>query len=224
MNVEIHQSWKEVLTPEFEKPYFPAIKQFLLLEREQGHTMYPKGGDIFNAFNTTPLPAVKVVIIGQDPYHGPGQAHGLSFSVPDGVPQPPSLKNIFKEIYQDLGIAIPTSGNLTSWAEQGVLLLNAILTVRASTPASHRKSGWETFTDAVIHTISEQKEGVIFLLWGKFAQDKAGLIDHSKHAVLTAPHPSPFSVHRGFFGCKHFSKTNQLLRQMGKEPIDWTLT
>ncbi|MBX2846052.1 MAG: uracil-DNA glycosylase [Saprospiraceae bacterium] len=223
MDVQIHASWKEVLAQEFQKPYFPAIKSFLMAERAAGHVIFPSGPNIFNAFNTTPFPKVKVVILGQDPYHGPGQAHGLSFSVLDDVKQPPSLKNIFKEVHADLGHSIPNHGNLTPWAEEGVLLLNAILTVRAHSPASHRNCGWETFTDAVIHTISLQSTGVVFLLWGKFAQEKVGLIDQSKHAVLTAPHPSPFSAHKGFFGCKHFSKTNTLLQQMGKAPINWAL-
>ena len=223
MKVEFHDSWQEVLQTEFDQAYFSLIKGFIIRERKLGHTFYPEGQNIFNAFNSTPFDQVKVIILGQDPYHGPGQAHGLSFSVPNGIKPPPSLKNIFKEIHQDLGLPIPDHGNLSKWADQGVLLLNAILTVRAHSPASHSKSGWATFTDAVIRTLSDQREHLIFLLWGKFAQQKSQLIDDEKHTILTAPHPSPFSVHRGFFGCGHFSKVNQILRQRGENGIDWQL-
>jgi uracil-DNA glycosylase len=223
MDVQIEQSWKEVLQQEFTKPYFQQIITFLKTEKASGKIIYPPGGLIFNAFLQTPFNEIKVVVLGQDPYHGPGQAHGLSFSVPDNVKPPPSLVNIFKELQQDVGLPIPQNGNLTSWAKQGVLLLNAVLTVSARDAASHAKIGWMHFTDAVIKTISQQKEGVIFLLWGKFAHDKQGLIDETKHYVLKAAHPSPFSADKGFFGCKHFSKTNELLIQQGKEPIDWSL-
>lgn len=221
MDVQIEPSWKERLQHEFTKPYFQQIITFLKTEKASGKIIYPPGGLIFNAFLQTPFNEVKVVILGQDPYHGPGQAHGLSFSVPDNVKPPPSLVNIFKELQQDVGLPIPQNGNLTSWAKQGVLLLNAVLTVSARDAASHAKIGWMHFTDAVIKTISQQKEGVIFLLWGKFAHDKQGLIDETKHYVLKAAHPSPFSADKGFFGCKHFSKTNKLLIQQAKTPIDW---
>lgn len=220
---KIESSWLEALKEEFEKPYFADIKQYLLHERQAGKTVYPPGSLIFNAFNLTPFDKVKVVILGQDPYHGPGQAHGLSFSVPKGIAQPPSLVNIFKEIKDDLGIAPPNHGNLEHWAKQGILLLNAFLTVRANEPASHSKIGWEHFTNAVIKKLSEEKDGLIFLLWGKFAQNKESLIDDFKHHILKAAHPSPFSVHYGFYGCKHFSKTNQILENKGLEPIDWNL-
>lgn len=223
MDIQIEHSWKQVLQPEFSKPYFQQIITFLKTEKAKGKTIYPPGGLIFNAFAQTPFDKVKVVILGQDPYHGPGQAHGLSFSVPDGVTPPPSLINIFKELKQDIGMPMPHTGNLTAWAKQGVLLLNAVLTVSARDAASHTKIGWMNFTDAVIRTISEQKEGIIFLLWGRFAQEKQTLIDETKHHVLKAAHPSPFSADKGFFGCKHFSKTNQLLIQEGKTLINWQL-
>ena len=222
INPEIEQSWKVVLLKEFNKDYFIKLKQFLLDEKKH-HSIYPKGKDIFNAFNYTSFDRVKVVILGQDPYHGMGQAHGLSFSVPDGVKQPPSLKNIFKEIASDLNLPLPETGNLSPWAKQGVLLLNATLSVRVKQAGSHQKKGWEEFTDSVIQNISQKKEGVIFLLWGHFAQDKAELIDKNKHHILTAPHPSPFSVYRGFFSCKHFSKTNKLLAEQGLKEIDWKI-
>ncbi len=222
INPNIEQSWKVVLLEEFNKDYFIKLKQFLLDEKKH-HSIYPKGKDIFNAFHYTPFDRVKVVILGQDPYHGIGQAHGLSFSVPDGVKQPPSLKNIFKEIASDLNLPLPETGNLSPWATQGVLLLNATLSVRVKQAGSHQKKGWEEFTDSVIQNISQKKEGVIFLLWGRFAQDKAELIDKNKHHILTAPHPSPFSVYRGFFGCKHFSKTNKLLAEQGLKEIDWKI-
>jgi uracil-DNA glycosylase len=224
MDVKIEASWKEVLKEEFTKPYFLEIVTFLKTEKALGKTIYPPGPLIFNAFNQTPFNKVKVVILGQDPYHGPGQAHGLSFSVPNGIKPPPSLVNIYKEIHTDIGIAMPSEyGNLTKWAEQGVLLLNAVLTVRANEPASHSKIGWMDFTNAVISKISNEKESVVFLLWGKFAQDKQILIDETKHFVLKAAHPSPFSADKGFFGCKHFSKTNALLVKQGLSPIDWKL-
>jgi uracil-DNA glycosylase len=225
MDVKIEPSWHEVLKSEFTKPYFLEIVTFLKIEKNAGKTIYPPGPLIFNAFNHTPFDKVKVVILGQDPYHNPGQAHGLSFSVPAGIKPPPSLVNIFKEIQKDLSITMPEGyGNLTNWADQGVLLLNAILTVRANEPASHAKIGWMNFTDAVITKISDEKKGVIFLLWGKFAQEKQLLIDETKHFVLKAAHPSPFSADKGFFGCKHFSKANELLNNQGLAPINWKLS
>ena len=220
--VQIEESWKQALGEEFQKPYFPLIRQFIMNEKAKDKKVFPPGPLIFKSFNLTPLDKVKVVILGQDPYHGEGQAHGLCFSVPYDIKPPPSLVNIFKEIKSDLGIEPPNHGNLEKWAKQGVLLLNASLTVNAGEPNSHAQCGWHIFTDAVIKKISDSKEGVVFLLWGKFAQDKASLIDTSKHFVLKAAHPSPFSVDR-FFGCKHFSKTNELLKQQGREPIDWNL-
>ena len=223
MRVNIEESWKAALAEEFTKPYFAALREFLKTEKAGGHDVYPPGPLIFNAFNTTPLPNVKVLLLGQDPYHGKGQAHGLSFSVPDGVRPPPSLQNIFKELESDLNIPRPSTGNLTPWAEQGVMLLNALLTVRATKPASHHNIGWETFTNAVIQKISDVHQGVVFLLWGKYAQQKEELIDSKKHHVLKAAHPSPYSADTGFFGCKHFSKTNKLLEASGKKPIDWRL-
>jgi uracil-DNA glycosylase len=224
MNVKIESSWGAVLKNEFTKPYFQQIVTFLKTEKAAGKTIYPPGPLIFNAFNQTAFTKLKVVILGQDPYHGHGQAHGLSFSVPNGIKPPPSLVNIFKEIQTDIGVAMPLQyGNLTRWAEQGVLLLNAALTVRAGEPFSHAKFGWAEFTDAVIQKISDEKEGVVFLLWGKFAQEKQILIDETKHFVLKAAHPSPFSADKGFFGCKHFSKTNDILVKQGQAPIDWKL-
>lgn len=220
---EIDQEWLEVLNEEFQKDYFKDIKQFLVKEKQNGETIYPPGPLIFNAFNRTPFSKVKVVILGQDPYHGPGQAHGLCFSVPEGVKPPPSLVNIFKELKDDIGLPIPTSGNLEKWADNGVLLLNAFLSVRKSSPASHSKIGWEKFTNAAIQKLSQEREGLIFLLWGRFAQNKSELIDTCKHHVLKAAHPSPFSAHNGFFGCKHFSMTNKILESNGIEPIDWKL-
>jgi len=223
MDIQIEESWKEVLKEEFDKTYFQHIVTFLKAEKATGKIIYPPGSLIFNAFQQTPFSKVKVVILGQDPYHGKGQAHGLSFSVPQGIVPPPSLVNIFKELKNDLGIEIPNSGNLEKWAHQGVLLLNASLTVRQNEPGSHSKIGWLQFTDQVIRKISEQKEGIIFLLWGKFAQEKQILIDETKHYVLKAAHPSPFSAANGFFGCKHFSKTNELLMKQQKSPIDWKI-
>lgn len=216
----IEESWLEALRDEFSADYFSQLKQFLK-EEKQISQVYPPGSQIFSAFNYTPLTAVKVVIIGQDPYHGKGQAHGLCFSVPNGIKVPPSLVNIYKEIKNDLDIPIPSTGNLEKWAKQGVLLLNATLTVRASDAGSHQGKGWEMFTDVVIKTISDLRAGVIFILWGKYAQDKQSLIDSEKHFILKAPHPSPFSANRGFFGCGHFSKTNQILSENGISEIDW---
>ena len=221
MDVKIEPSWKEVLKQEFTKPYFLQVTTHLKTERATGAVIYPPGSLIFNAFEQTPFDQLKVVILGQDPYHGPGQAHGLSFSVPDGVHPPPSLVNIYKELNRDIGMPIPSTGNLTKWAKQGVLLLNAVLTVRANEPASHSKIGWMDFTDAVIRKISQEKKGVVFLLWGRFAQEKLVFIDETKHSVLKAAHPSPFSADKGFFGCKHFSRTNEILTKEGLDPIDW---
>lgn len=223
MDVQIEPSWKSVLDPEFSKPQFLQIVHFLKTEKTAGKTIYPPGPLIFNAFNKTPFDKVKVVLLGQDPYHGAGQAHGLSFSVPDGVTPPPSLINIFKELQTDLGLPVPSGGNLTRWAEQGVLLLNAYLTVEAKNPASHAKVGWGSFTDDVIRICSEKKEHLVFLLWGKFAQEKQPLIDETRHLVLKAAHPSPYSAANGFFGCRHFSKTNEYLKSEGIPPIDWKL-
>lgn len=224
MEVQIHPSWKEVLKEEFGKSYFSQLVVFLKTEKARGRLIYPPGSLIFNAFNQTSFDHVKVVILGQDPYHGPGQAHGLSFSVPNQIKPPPSLVNIFKEIESDLGTKMPAGyGNLISWAQQGVLLLNASLSVRAGEPFSHAKYGWAEFTDAVIQKISDKKENIIFLLWGKFAQEKQSLIDETKHYVLKAAHPSPFSADKGFFGCRHFSKTNEILVKLGQKPIDWKL-
>jgi uracil-DNA glycosylase len=218
----IEKEWLEVLRSEFEKPYFTELKAFLTEEKKQ-YRVYPPGSRIFAAFDYTPFSKVKVVILGQDPYHGDGQAHGLCFSVPDGIALPPSLVNIYKELSTDLGIAVPKSGNLENWAKQGVLLLNATLTVRANQAGSHQRHGWENFTDEVIRQLSARHAGLVFILWGSYAQAKESLIDTSKHFVLKAVHPSPLSVYRGFFGCRHFSKTNELLMQAGKEPVDWTL-
>ncbi len=220
--VKIDSSWLEVLRPQFEAPYFAELKQFLVAERQQ-YTCYPKGGDIFAAFDRTPFDKVKVVILGQDPYHEPGQAMGLCFSVPQGIAVPPSLVNIIKEINSDLGVNVPlTGGDLSGWAEQGVLLLNATLTVRAHQAGSHQRHGWELFTDAAIRELSQRRSGIVFLLWGSYAIAKSQFIDKGKHHILTAPHPSPLSAYRGFFGCRHFSKTNELLAAQGQQPIDWT--
>lgn len=222
MDVKIEQTWKDALRDEFEKPYFASLVRFLHNEKEAGKVIYPPGGLIFRAFELTPLPEVKVVILGQDPYHGPRQAMGLSFSVPSDVPAPPSLKNIFKEIQTDLGITMSGSPNLEGWARQGVLLLNAMLTVQAGVAGSHKAIGWQEFTDAVIKCISDRCNGVVFLLWGNFARGKKELIDTSRHYVLEAAHPSPLAG-GAFFGCRHFSKTNELLINEGKTPIDWKL-
>jgi uracil-DNA glycosylase len=224
MAIQLEESWKEVLAEEFEKQYMKDLKSFLKNEKDQGHTVYPPGNLIFNAFNHTPFNQVKVVILGQDPYHGPNQAHGLSFSVQKGVTPPPSLKNIFKELQEDIpGFQFPSHGDLTKWANQGVLLLNATLTVRERSPGSHQKKGWEIFTDTVISKLSDLRSDVVFLLWGKFAQSKQEFIDKVRHHVLTAAHPSPYSADSGFFGCRHFSKTNTILETTGKEIIDWQL-
>ncbi len=223
MMVKIEDSWKEVLKDEFKKTYFKQIVDHLKTEKEQGKTIYPPGSLIFNAFEKTPIDDVKVVILGQDPYHGPKQAMGLSFSVSESVVPPPSLINIFKELHTDVGIPIPEKGDLTKWAKQGVLLLNASLTVRPGEPMSHSKIGWHIFTNSVISKISVLKENVVFLLWGKFAQEKIELIAVKKHHILKAAHPSPLSAHNGFFGCNHFSKTNNYLMKHNLNPIDWAL-
>ncbi len=222
VNPQLHPSWLEVLKEEFDKAYFLEIKQFLKSEMKAGKAIYPPAKLIFNAFDLTPFDQLKVVILGQDPYHNVGQAHGLSFSVPHGVRTPHSLRNVYKELNQDLDLAIPTTGNLETWAKQGVFLLNAMLTVEARKPASHQKIGWQNFTDGVIRTISAEKEGVIFLLWGNFAKKKKALINLDKHHVLEAVHPSPLAGNR-FLGCRHFSRTNELLIQQGKTPIDWRI-
>jgi uracil-DNA glycosylase len=222
-NVQIEESWKALLADEFEQPYFFALKQFLKQEKENGATIYPPGSLIFNAYHLTPVDQVKVVIIGQDPYHGPGQAHGLCFSVPDGVKPPPSLLNIFREIEEDCGVSMSGSGNLTPWARQGVFLLNAILTVRRGEPTSHQGKGWETFTRATIRRLSERREGLVFLLWGKYAQGTAQWVDRERHYIFEAAHPSPYSAHKGFFGCHHFSRTNEVLQAQNHHPIDWRL-
>ncbi len=221
MDVKIEASWKKEFAGLFDKPYFSKITAHLKTEKALKNTIYPKGSLIFNAFDQTPFDKVSVVILGQDPYHNPGQAMGLSFSVPDGVKPPPSLVNIYKELNKDIGMPIPTTGNLTKWAQQGVLLLNAALTVRANEPASHSKIGWMEFTDEVIKIISNQKKEVVFILWGNFAQQKQILIDATKHKILKAAHPSPLSAHNGFFGCKHFSSANQYLTEKKRNPIDW---
>jgi uracil-DNA glycosylase len=218
----IQESWKEVLEEEFNSPYFLELRNFLIEEKKH-HRIYPPGSQIFNAFNFTPFEAVKVVILGQDPYHGPGQAHGLCFSVPFGIKTPPSLVNIYKELNNDLGIGIPGHGNLESWAMQGVFLLNATLTVRANQAGSHQKKGWEEFTDRVISLLSAQRENLVFMLWGRYASNKEALIDKSKHLILKAPHPSPLSAHAGFFGCKHFSAANRWMEEKGVQPVDWAL-
>lgn len=223
MEVAIEESWKEQLKEEFGKPYFQGVADFLKKEKQAGKVIYPPGKLIFNAFECTPFDKVKVVIIGQDPYHNPGQAHGLSFSVQDGVAPPPSLVNIYKEIQTDLGVTISNTGNLEKWARQGVLLLNASLTVEANNPMSHSKIGWHLFTDEVIRKVSAGKEHVVFLLWGRFAQNKETLIDTSRHLVLKSAHPSPLSAYNGFFGCGHFSKANSWLKEKGEQPIDWSL-
>ena len=223
MNVQIESGWKKVLDTEFTKPYFLQVVHFLKTEKNLSKQIYPPGSLIFNAFRMSPFEKTKVVLLGQDPYHGLGQAHGLSFSVPDGKRPPPSLQNIFKELYADTGTAIPSTGNLTPWARQGVLLLNAYLTVEAGLPMSHSQMGWGEFTNTVIQRLSDLKQHVVFLLWGKFAQEKQALIDETKHLVLKAAHPSPFSADKGFFGCRHFSKTNSYLMKNGNDPIDWKL-
>lgn len=225
MSAALEPGWLSVLQEEFEKDYMKNLKSFLLQEKETGNTVFPRGTDIFNAFNHTPFDKVEVVILGQDPYHGMGQAHGLSFSVQKGVTVPPSLKNIYKELEADIeGFKTPNHGNLTQWADEGVLLLNATLTVRAHEPGSHQGKGWEAFTDKAISKLSEEKEGIVFLLWGKFAQNKAILIDENKHTVIKSAHPSPFSAYNGFFGSKPFSKTNDILKAKGKKPVNWQIS
>lgn len=221
LKIKVEESWKLVLKEEFNKPYFIQLVNHIKTEKEQGKLIYPKGSNIFNAFNKTPLDKVKVVILGQDPYHGPNQAHGLSFSVQKCIPFPPSLQNIFKELQRDTGTPYPLHGDLSSWAQQGVFLLNASLTVRAAEPMSHSQIGWAFFTDAVIRTISKDCPKVVFMLWGKFAQEKQTLIDSSKHLILKAPHPSPLSAHQGFVGCGHFSDCNHFLAKNGIDPINW---
>lgn len=220
MEVKIAQDWKYILAPEFEKPYFEQLTHFVR-EEYAAHRVYPRGSNIFRAFDKCPFDKVKVVIIGQDPYHGPGQAHGLCFSVADGVPFPPSLQNIFKEVHADTGAEIPLSGNLDRWAEQGVLLLNAVLTVREHEAASHAGKGWESFTDAVVRAVAERKEGVVYMLWGSYAQRKGAIADPTKNLILKAVHPSPLSAYRGFLGCRHFSQANTYLESIGQEPIKW---
>ncbi len=219
--IRLEPSWKQHLLPEFSKPYMQSLRAFLLQQKQQQKRVFPRGDEIFNAFNFTPFDQVKVVILGQDPYHGPGQAHGLCFSVRQEVAVPPSLINIYKELHEDMGVAIPEHGNLERWAKQGVLLLNSVLTVEAHKAASHQGQGWEAFTDQVIACLNKYREHLVFLLWGSYAQRKGAVIDRSKHLVLTAPHPSPLSAHRGFLGCRHFSKANHYLQQHGIKPIDW---
>lgn len=222
--IQIDSSWKNILREEFQKPYFEQIKSFLEQEKNNWSVIYPKWSDIFNAFNQTPFDEVKVVVLGQDPYHGEGEAHWLCFSVQDGIRIPPSLRNIFKELVTDIpGFVSPVSGNLLAWAQQGVFLLNATLTVRKDTPNSHKDAGWQQFTDAVIKKISDKKEYIVFILWWAYAQSKINLIDQDKHLVLQSPHPSPFSAHKWFFGCKHFSKTNKYLSAHWKKEINWQL-
>lgn len=224
MTVLINESWKAVLEEEFQKPYMKQLKEFLQKEKQDGKVIFPPGSLIFNAFNHTPFNEVKVVILGQDPYHGYGQAHGLSFSVQKGISVPPSLRSIYKELQSDIpGFVSPHHGELTTWADQGVLLLNATLTVRKAEPGSHHKKGWEIFTDQVIKTLSEKRSGLVFILWGKNAQAKIPLIDAEKHTILTAAHPSPYSAYNGFFGCRHFSKTNEILKNQGLTPINWQI-
>lgn len=225
MAANLHPSWQAVLAPEFEKEYMQHLKAFLVQEKQQGYTIFPKNEEVFNAFNHTPFDQVKIVIIGQDPYHGTGQAHGLSFSVKKGVPIPPSLQNIYKELQTDIpGFTYPSHGELTYWADQGVLLLNATLTVRANQAGSHQHKGWEQFTDQAMASLSSKREGLVFMLWGRYAQQKESLIDTNKHFVLKAAHPSPFSAYNGFFGCKHFSQANVILAKEGKQSINWQIS
>jgi len=221
--IDLEPGWLAQLESEFQQPYMQQLKDFLRREKQQGKVIYPASKNIFNAFNSAPLDRVKVVILGQDPYHGPGQAHGLCFSVQPQVPPPPSLKNIFKELQRDLGCPVPNHGYLQSWAEQGVLLLNATLTVEQGQAGSHQKRGWEDFTDRAIETVNREREGVVFMLWGSYAQKKAQFVDREKHCVLTSSHPSPLAAHRGFLGCGHFSRANEYLSAQGEQPIDWCL-
>jgi len=223
-DVRLEESWKNQLLEEFGKPYMKSLRSFLKAEKNKGAVIYPKGSELFSAMEATRFEKVKVVILGQDPYHGPGQAHGLSFSVKPGVPPPPSLKNIFKELATDIGMPIPKTGYLKPWADQGVLLLNATLSVEDGKAGSHQGKGWEAFTDEIISKLNEKRENLVFLLWGSYAQKKGLGIDSKKHLVLKAPHPSPLSAHRGFFGCRHFSKANEYLIAHGNKPIDWTLS
>ncbi len=219
--IQLEDSWLQELGEEFDQPYMVKLRAFLRAEKDARKVIYPADGDMFNAFAHTPLNRVKIVILGQDPYHGPRQAHGLCFSVPEGVTMPPSLVNIYQEIQQDLGLQMPSHGCLTSWADQGVLLLNSVLSVQRGNAASHQGKGWEEFTDKAIAVVNEEREGVVFMLWGAYAQRKGAIIDTGKHLLLKAPHPSPLSAHRGFFGCKHFSQANQYLQQRGEQAIDW---
>ena len=221
--IQLHSSWLEVLNDEFSKTYFKGLKDFLIKEKQSGQIVYPPGNQIFAALDKTPFDKVRVIILGQDPYHGAGQAHGLCFSVNEGIPVPPSLKNIYKELQTDLGIHPCTNRDLSNWADNGVLLLNAVLTVRANMPASHQNRGWEIFTDTIISTLSQNKSNLVFLLWGSFARSKKYLIDAQKHLILEAAHPSPFSAHNGFLGCGHFSKTNKYLKDNGLGEINWQL-
>ena len=221
--IDLNAEWLDQVQGEFDQPYMQQLSEFLRNEKSNGKVIYPAGNNIFAALNTTPLSNVKVVILGQDPYHGPDQAHGLSFSVPHGIAMPPSLLNIHKELATDLGCQMPPHGNLMQWAEQGVLLLNSVLTVEQAQAASHRGKGWEQFTDCLISTINQQRQGVVFLLWGAYAQKKGAVIDRSRHLILEAPHPSPLSAHRGFFGCRHFSRANTYLEQSGQSPINWQI-
>lgn len=220
--IEMEPGWRQVLAGEFESEYMQSLREFLRREKQQGKTVYPPGPEIFNAFNQSPFDEVKVVVLGQDPYHGPNQAHGLCFSVRKGVRIPPSLVNIYKEIEQELDVSMPEHGNLEGWAQQGVLLLNATLTVQAGQAGSHQNKGWEKFTDAAIDRLNRQRDGLVFMLWGSYAQKKGRIIDRNRHLVLEAPHPSPLSAHRGFFGCGHFARANEYLIEQGKEPIDWS--
>jgi uracil-DNA glycosylase len=219
--IRLEPSWKARLGDEFGQPYMLGLRQFLLDRKRAGATIYPPGPLIFNALDSTPFDAVRVVILGQDPYHGPGQAHGLCFSVPDGVAPPPSLLNIFREIRDDLGCPAPTSGNLQAWAGQGVLLLNAVLTVERGAAGAHQGQGWERFTDRIVRELNDHRDALVFMLWGNYALQKGSVIDRDRHLVLAAPHPSPLSAHRGFFGCRHFSKANAWLEQHGRDPIRW---
>jgi len=222
-DIQLEPSWKAELAGEFDKPYMQSLRQFLLQEKQQGQQIFPPGNQIFNALNTTPFDKVRVVILGQDPYHGPGQAHGLCFSVQRDVAVPPSLQNIYKELHADLGLPVPSHGNLMQWAEQGVLLLNAVLTVRAGQANSHQGKGWEHFTDRIVELLNERREHLVFMLWGSYAQRKGAMIDRKRHLVLSSPHPSPLSAHRGFLGNRHFSKANQYLQQQQLASIDWQI-
>ena len=221
--IRLEASWKQRLEPEFSQPYMLALREFLLQRRQAGAVIYPPGDRIFNALDSTPFDKVRVVILGQDPYHGPGQAHGLCFSVRLGVPTPPSLLNIFKEIHDDLGLAPPDHGYLQAWAQRGVLLLNAVLTVERGQAGAHQGKGWEQFTDQVVRLLNAERDGLVFMLWGSHALKKGAVLDRHRHLVLTAPHPSPLSAHRGFFGCRHFSKANAWLQEQGQSPVDWSL-